>query len=122
MKIIGVIPARYQSSRFPGKPLCDICGKPMIWWVYQQCIKVLISLYAHQKDVIFSVFYFRKCSGCKVVPIMVLICISLMTNDFEHPFTCLLVICTYSLKKMSIQAIFYLAKPNQTKTKQGENK
>ena len=40
MKIIGVIPARYQSSRFPGKPLCDICGKPMIWWVYQQCKKV----------------------------------------------------------------------------------
>lgn len=40
MKIIGVIPARYQSSRFPGKPLADICGKPMIWWVYQQCKKV----------------------------------------------------------------------------------
>lgn len=39
MKIIGVIPARYQSSRFPGKPLADICGKPMIWWVYQQCKK-----------------------------------------------------------------------------------
>lgn len=39
-KIIGVIPARYQSSRFPGKPLADICGKPMIWWVYQQCMKV----------------------------------------------------------------------------------
>lgn len=40
MKIIGVIPARYKSSRFPGKPLADICGKPMIWWVYTQCIKV----------------------------------------------------------------------------------
>ncbi len=40
MKIIGVIPARYQSSRFPGKPLADICGKPMIWWVYNQCKKV----------------------------------------------------------------------------------
>ena len=40
MKIIGVIPARYQSSRFPGKPLADICGKPMIWWVYEQCRKV----------------------------------------------------------------------------------
>lgn len=39
-KIIGVIPARYQSSRFPGKPLADICGKPMIWWVYQQVSKV----------------------------------------------------------------------------------
>ena len=40
MKIIGVIPARYESSRFQGKPLADICGKPMIWWVYQQCKKV----------------------------------------------------------------------------------
>lgn len=40
MKIIGVIPARYSSSRFPGKPLADICGNPMIWWVYQQCKKV----------------------------------------------------------------------------------
>lgn len=40
MKIIGVIPARYQSSRLPGKPLADICGKPMVWWVYQQAIKV----------------------------------------------------------------------------------
>ena len=40
MEIIGVIPARYQSSRFPGKPLADICGKPMIWWVYQEAKKV----------------------------------------------------------------------------------
>lgn len=39
MKILGVIPARYKSSRFEGKPLADICGKPMIWWVYQQAIK-----------------------------------------------------------------------------------
>ena len=40
MKIIGVIPARYKSSRFPGKPLADICGKPMVWWVYQEAKKV----------------------------------------------------------------------------------
>lgn len=40
MKIIAVIPARYESSRFPGKPLADICGKPMIWWVYQEAKKV----------------------------------------------------------------------------------
>lgn len=40
MKIIGVIPARYHSSRFPGKPLADICGRPMVWWVYHQCKKV----------------------------------------------------------------------------------
>lgn len=36
MNVIGIIPARFQSSRFPGKPLCDICGKPMIWWVYSR--------------------------------------------------------------------------------------
>ncbi len=40
MKVVGVIPARYQSSRLPGKPLADICGKPMVWWVYQQAKKV----------------------------------------------------------------------------------
>ncbi|WP_018212322.1 3-deoxy-manno-octulosonate cytidylyltransferase [Desulfitobacterium hafniense] len=40
MKIVGVIPARYQSTRLPGKPLADICGKPMIWWVYQQAKKI----------------------------------------------------------------------------------
>ena len=33
MRIIAVIPARYKSSRFPGKPLVDILGKPMIQWV-----------------------------------------------------------------------------------------
>lgn len=40
MNIVCVIPARYNSSRFPGKPLADICGKPMIWWVYQEAKKV----------------------------------------------------------------------------------
>jgi 3-deoxy-manno-octulosonate cytidylyltransferase (CMP-KDO synthetase) len=39
VKIIGVIPARYDSTRFPGKPLADICGKPMLWWVYSQAKK-----------------------------------------------------------------------------------
>jgi 3-deoxy-manno-octulosonate cytidylyltransferase (CMP-KDO synthetase) len=33
---IAVIPARYASSRLPGKPLADIAGKPMIQWVYEQ--------------------------------------------------------------------------------------
>jgi 3-deoxy-manno-octulosonate cytidylyltransferase (CMP-KDO synthetase) len=39
MKIIGIIPARYASSRFPGKPLADILGKSMIQRVYEQCKK-----------------------------------------------------------------------------------
>lgn len=52
MKIVGVIPARYQSSRLPGKPLADICGKPMIWWVYQQAKKVpeLSDIYVATDD------------------------------------------------------------------------
>ena len=39
MKVIGIIPARYSSSRFPGKPLADILGKSMIQRVYEQCTK-----------------------------------------------------------------------------------
>ncbi len=39
MKIIGVIPARYASTRMPGKPIANINGKPMIWWVYNQALK-----------------------------------------------------------------------------------
>lgn len=38
--VIAVIPARYQSSRFPGKPLAKILGKPMIQWVYERVSKV----------------------------------------------------------------------------------
>ncbi len=37
--ILCIIPARYSSTRLPGKPLADIAGKPMIWHVYQRCIK-----------------------------------------------------------------------------------
>lgn len=39
MKFIGIIPARYESSRFPGKPLVDIMGKSMIQRVYEQALK-----------------------------------------------------------------------------------
>lgn len=40
MRIVAIIPARYKSTRFEGKPLAEIQGKPMIWWVYQQAKKV----------------------------------------------------------------------------------
>ena len=40
MKIIAIIPARYQSTRLPGKPLADICGKPMLWWVYHRVSQI----------------------------------------------------------------------------------
>ncbi|GGD41341.1 3-deoxy-manno-octulosonate cytidylyltransferase [Emticicia aquatilis] len=39
MKILGIIPARFASSRFPGKPLADIGGKSMIQRVYEQALK-----------------------------------------------------------------------------------
>ena len=39
MKVLGVIPARYSSSRFPGKPLIDLNGKSMIQRVYEGAIK-----------------------------------------------------------------------------------
>jgi len=35
----GIIPARYDSTRFPGKPLADILGKPMFWHVYSRARK-----------------------------------------------------------------------------------
>jgi 3-deoxy-manno-octulosonate cytidylyltransferase (CMP-KDO synthetase) len=39
MKIVGIIPARYASTRFPGKPLALIAGKPLIQHVVEQCQK-----------------------------------------------------------------------------------
>ncbi len=41
MNVLGVIPARYGSTRLEGKPLLDICGKPMIQYVYEQAKKIL---------------------------------------------------------------------------------
>lgn len=40
MKVAAIIPARYQSTRLPGKPIADICGKPMLWWVYDRVSKI----------------------------------------------------------------------------------
>ena len=37
MKVVGIIPSRYKSTRLPGKPLIDILGKSMIQRVYEQC-------------------------------------------------------------------------------------
>src|ERR1700712_4532581 len=41
MNILGIIPARYESTRFPGKPLVDIGGKSMIQRVYEQAKKCI---------------------------------------------------------------------------------
>ena len=39
MRIVCVVPSRYESSRFPGKPLADLCGKPMIQHVYERVLR-----------------------------------------------------------------------------------
>lgn len=55
-KIIGIIPARYASTRFPGKPLVNIAGKSMIQRVYEQVLKAnLDAVYvATDNDQIFA--------------------------------------------------------------------
>ncbi|WP_196593074.1 3-deoxy-manno-octulosonate cytidylyltransferase [Pectinatus sottacetonis] len=42
MKIICIIPARYASTRLPGKPLADVAGKPLIVRVYEQAVKAMV--------------------------------------------------------------------------------
>lgn len=39
MRYTVIVPARYESSRFPGKPVIDLCGVPMIVRTYRQCIQ-----------------------------------------------------------------------------------
>ncbi len=46
----GIIPARYASSRFPGKSLVTIAGKTMIQRVYQQASKSLDTVYVATDD------------------------------------------------------------------------
>lgn len=50
MKILSIIPARYASTRFPGKPLAEICGKPMIQWVYERASLVFEYVYVATDD------------------------------------------------------------------------
>ena len=50
MKFIGIIPARYASTRFPGKPLALLAGKPVIQHVYEQASKVLDAVYVATDD------------------------------------------------------------------------
>jgi 3-deoxy-manno-octulosonate cytidylyltransferase (CMP-KDO synthetase) len=50
MKFIAIIPARYASTRFPGKPLAMLGGKPVIQRVYEQAISVLGEAYVATDD------------------------------------------------------------------------
>ncbi|MCP4522226.1 MAG: 3-deoxy-manno-octulosonate cytidylyltransferase [Cytophagales bacterium] len=74
MKIVGIIPSRYESSRFPGKPLADIQGKSMIQRVYEQAQKAesLSEVYVATDDE--RIFEHVQSFGGKVV----------MTST-EHP-------------------------------------
>ena len=50
LKVVGIIPARYASTRFPGKPLVLIGGKPMIQRVYERVSEVLDSVVVATDD------------------------------------------------------------------------
>lgn len=50
MRFIAIIPARYASSRFPGKPLIDMKGKPMIQRVYEQVKKSVDEVWIATDD------------------------------------------------------------------------
>jgi 3-deoxy-manno-octulosonate cytidylyltransferase (CMP-KDO synthetase) len=39
VQVVCIIPSRYESTRFPGKPLADLCGKPMIQHVYERVLR-----------------------------------------------------------------------------------
>lgn len=50
MKFVAIIPARYASTRFPGKPLAMLCGKSVIQRVYEQVSSVLDDVYVATDD------------------------------------------------------------------------
>ena len=50
MKFIGIIPARYASTRFPGKPLAELCGKTVIRRVYEQAAQALDTVVVATDD------------------------------------------------------------------------
>ncbi|HKK68724.1 MAG TPA: NTP transferase domain-containing protein, partial [Bacteroidales bacterium] len=50
MSFIAIIPSRYGSTRFPGKPLADINGKTMIQRVFEQASKSFETVYVATDD------------------------------------------------------------------------
>jgi len=65
MNIVAIIPARYASVRFPGKPLVMIRNKPMIQWVYERTKKAIEEVYIATDDE--RIFNVVKNFGGKVV-------------------------------------------------------
>lgn len=60
MKFIGIIPARFASTRFPGKPLALLAGKPMIQHVFERCNEILDAVFVATDDqrIYDAVFHF----------------------------------------------------------------
>ena len=52
MRLVAIIPARFSSTRFPGKPLATLLGRPLIQWVYEQAqrVKELDALWVATDD------------------------------------------------------------------------
>ena len=65
MRFIGIIPARYASTRFPGKPLAMLGGKPVIQHVYEKVAAVLEEAYVATDDE--RIFNAVKAFGGKAV-------------------------------------------------------
>ena len=102
-KIIGIIPARYASTRFPGKPLVDIRGKSMIQRVYEQAKKsstlaeVIVATDDHRIQEAVSAFGGKACmtsenhpSGtdrcAEVVDALNLHCDAIINIQGDEPF------------------------------------
>ena len=67
MKTVIIIPARYKSTRFPGKPLTPILGKPMILWVAELCAEVLPAEFVYVATEDFQIKEIVEKSGFNVV-------------------------------------------------------
>ena len=50
LQFVGIIPARYASTRFPGKPLATLAGKPVIEHVYRRVVEALGCAYVATDD------------------------------------------------------------------------
>ena len=67
MKTVIIIPARYKSTRFPGKPLTPILGKPMILWVAELCVEVLPAEFVYIATEDFQIKEIVEKAGFNVV-------------------------------------------------------
>ena len=67
MKTVIIIPARYKSKRFPGKPLTLILGKPMILWVAELCAEALSAEFVYIATEDFQIKKIVEKAGFNVV-------------------------------------------------------